>query len=83
MRTTFQTMELWEAGKVMKRSDDHSREAVVSQSIVPAGAWTLWKTRNDAIFNGSMVYQENMWDMFRELITDWGRHIACAEEIQV
>ncbi|KAK1318712.1 hypothetical protein QJS10_CPB04g00813 [Acorus calamus] len=65
MHTSFQTVEeMWATGKVMKRSGDQSREAVVSQLIVPAGAWTIWKTRNDVIFNGSRVYQENMWDMF-------------------
>ncbi|KAK1304546.1 hypothetical protein QJS10_CPB11g00853 [Acorus calamus] len=46
------------------------------------GAWTVWKTRNDAIFNRSRVYQENMWNMFRGLITYWGWHRAREGEIQ-
>ncbi|KAK1310436.1 hypothetical protein QJS10_CPA08g00704 [Acorus calamus] len=40
----------------MKRADDNSAAAIISQSIVPAGAWTIWRTRNEAIFNGARVY---------------------------
>ncbi|KAK1283506.1 hypothetical protein QJS10_CPB21g01142 [Acorus calamus] len=83
LQTTFHTVEeLWAAGKAMKRANDNSMAAVVSQSIVPAGAWTIWKTRNEAIFKGTRVYQENMWDMFRGCMSDWGRHIARAGEVQ-
>ncbi|KAK1304379.1 hypothetical protein QJS10_CPB11g02357 [Acorus calamus] len=35
----------------MKRADDNSAAAIISQSIVPAGAWTIWRTRGEAIFN--------------------------------
>ncbi|KAK1314231.1 hypothetical protein QJS10_CPA06g00508 [Acorus calamus] len=83
LQTSFQTVEeLWAAGKAMKRANDNSMAAVVSQSVVLAGAWTIWKTRNEAVFKGTMVYQENMWDMFRECMLDWGRHIARAGEVQ-
>ncbi|KAK1318613.1 hypothetical protein QJS10_CPB04g01481 [Acorus calamus] len=58
VRTSFQTLEeMWAARKAMKRADDNSLIAVISQSIVPTGVWTIWKTRNDTVFNGARVYK--------------------------
>ncbi|KAK1261462.1 hypothetical protein QJS04_geneDACA008675 [Acorus gramineus] len=48
--------ELWVAGKAMKRVDDNNTVAIISQSIVQARVWTIWRTRNNAIFNYTRVY---------------------------
>ncbi|KAK1259526.1 hypothetical protein QJS04_geneDACA021402 [Acorus gramineus] len=82
LQTSFQTLdELWAVGKAMKRADDNSLVAVISQSIVPVGAWTIWRMRNDTVFNGVRVYQENMWEMFSGCMWEWGRYIAKANEV--
>ncbi|KAK1321156.1 hypothetical protein QJS10_CPA03g00794 [Acorus calamus] len=61
LRTTFDSLnELWAAGKELKRANDNSLAVIISQSIVPAGAWTIWRTQNEKVFNEARVYQENM-----------------------
>ncbi|KAK1299594.1 hypothetical protein QJS10_CPB13g00924 [Acorus calamus] len=81
-RTSFTSLEeLWAAQSGMTNSTDNRLEAMTARTIIPAGTWTIWRTRNEAIFRGARVCKENMWDMFRGCIRDWGRFIAKAEEV--
>ncbi|KAK1284137.1 hypothetical protein QJS10_CPB21g01405 [Acorus calamus] len=56
-------------------------EATISQAIIPAGAWTIWRTHNEVIFRGARIYQENMQDMFKGCMRDWGVLLAKAETV--
>ncbi|KAK1258442.1 hypothetical protein QJS04_geneDACA006646 [Acorus gramineus] len=80
--TAFTSLEeMWEGQPGRVNPTDNSLEATIARTIVPAGAWTIWRTRNEVIFRGARVHKENMWDMFRGCIRDWGRFIANAEEV--
>ncbi|KAK1319104.1 hypothetical protein QJS10_CPB04g00365 [Acorus calamus] len=73
--------ELWRAGKALRRSSDRTSTACITQSIVPAAVWFIWITRNAALFRGTRVYWENMWEHFCCRVRDWGRFIAGAREV--
>ncbi|KAK1278839.1 hypothetical protein QJS04_geneDACA023696 [Acorus gramineus] len=82
LQHTFASIDdVWAAGKAMKRAAMNSLEATILQAINPAGAWTIWRTRNEVIFQGSRIYQENMQDMFKGCMRDWGVHVAKAEAV--
>ncbi|KAK1298334.1 hypothetical protein QJS10_CPB14g00919 [Acorus calamus] len=66
LQHTFASIDdVWAVGKAMKRAAMNSLEATISQAIILAGAWTIWCTRNEVIFRGARIYQENMQDMFK------------------
>ncbi|KAK1260477.1 hypothetical protein QJS04_geneDACA022540 [Acorus gramineus] len=61
MSTAFLSLkELGEAGKELKWGEEDAVTAMISHTIVPTGVWTIWRTRNEKIFRGARVYQENM-----------------------
>ncbi|KAK1317939.1 hypothetical protein QJS10_CPA05g01882 [Acorus calamus] len=66
--------ELWKAGADLQQLVVHGRDT--SQAIVPAAAWTIWRTRNEVIFRGVKAYLENMWDAYGLLVHDWEIHIS-------
>ncbi|KAK1314545.1 hypothetical protein QJS10_CPA06g00554 [Acorus calamus] len=63
---------MWAAGKRMKRVGDRSVKAKVSQLLVPALVWAVWICRNHVIFRGQRPYGENIWELTKGLIRDWG-----------
>ncbi|KAK1261141.1 hypothetical protein QJS04_geneDACA019039 [Acorus gramineus] len=78
----FQSLEdLWAAGKDLHRPGMGKVAAHISQSIVPAGTWAIWLSRNATLFRGSRIYWENMWELFCGFVRDWGRFIAGAREV--
>ncbi|KAK1326504.1 hypothetical protein QJS10_CPA01g01157 [Acorus calamus] len=82
--TSFHSLEeMWAAGKAMQQGAGDGWTKTVLQIIVPAGAWAIWRTRNEAIFRGLRPYLENMWDMFLTSLLDWGRGLARAKEIAI
>ncbi|KAK1257351.1 hypothetical protein QJS04_geneDACA024035 [Acorus gramineus] len=42
----------------MKKAGDISLAAVISQTIVPTQAWTIWRTRNAAVFTKARCEEE-------------------------
>ncbi|KAK1323419.1 hypothetical protein QJS10_CPA02g01112 [Acorus calamus] len=81
-QTAFTSLdELWAAQAGMGNSTNSLLDTTIARIIIPAETWTIWRTRNEAIFREMRVYKENMWNMFRACIQDWGLFIAKVEEV--
>ncbi|KAK1301673.1 hypothetical protein QJS10_CPB12g00740 [Acorus calamus] len=75
MEVEFNDLEgMWSAGKALRDRGDRSIQAKVSQLFVPAMVWATWLTRNQAIFSGRRPNGENMWEMVKGFIRDWGMY---------
>ncbi|KAK1296036.1 hypothetical protein QJS10_CPB15g01437 [Acorus calamus] len=68
--------ELWDADAALRQRSGPGHQAVVARSVIPAGAWVIWHTRNAAVFKGEWVYIENMKAEVLALIRDWARELA-------
>ncbi|KAK1292716.1 hypothetical protein QJS10_CPB17g01023 [Acorus calamus] len=72
---------LWRVGKQIHTRGDKSAKNKVSQIIIPAVLWALWISRNHFLFRGTKVYEENVWEMAKHHIKDWGTVCAGASSI--
>ncbi|KAK1310845.1 hypothetical protein QJS10_CPA08g01101 [Acorus calamus] len=65
----FQSLEeMWEAGRRLCTPGDKSVKAKISQSFVPAVVWSIWISRNMALFRACPPYAENIWEEVGHLI---------------
>ncbi|KAK1311378.1 hypothetical protein QJS10_CPA08g00464 [Acorus calamus] len=55
----------------------------VDDSVIPAGAWAIWRARNDVVFKGATFYFENLWESTTQSIRDWGTVIGGVTNIQI
>ncbi|KAK1303773.1 hypothetical protein QJS10_CPA09g02028 [Acorus calamus] len=78
----FRDLEgMWRAGKQMRMVGDRSVKAKMSQLLVPATVWAIWLSRNQVIFGGQRPYAENIWELAKNLIIDWGNYCVGARGI--
>ncbi|KAK1315875.1 hypothetical protein QJS10_CPA05g01948 [Acorus calamus] len=68
--------ELWVARDSLTSATASKAANNVLRLIIVAGAWSIWRARNEAIFKGSRVYVENLWESTASLISQWGRGIV-------
>ncbi|KAK1301831.1 hypothetical protein QJS10_CPB12g00899 [Acorus calamus] len=62
--------EMWEANEALRIRSASRHARHVSSLIIPAGTWVIWRTRNDAVFNNTSIYVENMWEFMALLVRD-------------
>ncbi|KAK1303113.1 hypothetical protein QJS10_CPB11g01407 [Acorus calamus] len=67
----------------MRKKNDRSKSSRVWLSVIPAGAWAIWRARNDVVFKGATFYFENLWETTTQCIRDWGKNICGVRYIQI
>ncbi|KAK1308793.1 hypothetical protein QJS10_CPA09g01414 [Acorus calamus] len=75
--------ELWEATRGMRKKNDPSKAGRVWLSVIPAGVWTIWSSRNAVIFKGRAFYFENLWKTTIQSIRDWGTCMGGVSSIHI
>ncbi|KAK1308913.1 hypothetical protein QJS10_CPA09g00413 [Acorus calamus] len=80
----FRSMEeLWEEARRMRKKNDRSKIYKVWLSLIPADTWAIWTMRNDVIFKDTTFYFENLWEMTRHCIKEWGTCMCGVSSVHI